>query len=121
MAKPKSKGTSAFVPTQFVTCNLTPDEKKFFPDWRKKNADLMDDLMIEIMQTNHKVAFSFNGQTDSFIVSVTGKPEDCNNASKCYTSHGQDYLTALWVALFKFHHIWKRGVWEEVDDAADFG
>lgn len=111
----------AFTPTTFVRCELTAEEKKNVPEFIRKNTSNLDDLVVEVLQTNHKISFSFNGQTDSFICSVTGKPEDCNNASKCYTSHAKDYATALWVALFKFHVVWQRGVWEEVESDSDFG
>lgn len=111
----------AFTPTTFVRCELTAEEKKDVPEFIRKNTSNMDDLVVEVLQTNHKISFSFNGQTDSFICSVTGKPEDCNNASKCYTSHAKDYATALWVALYKFHVVWQRGVWEEVESGSDFG
>lgn len=110
-----------FTGTTFVRCDLQSEDKKHVTEFIKKSNASLDDLVIEVLQTNHKISFSFNGQTDSFICSVTGKPEDCNNASKCYTSHAKDYATALWVALYKFHVIWKRGVWEEIETDSDFG
>jgi len=121
MAKRSNASSSGFTPTTFVKCDLTSEDKKHVTEFIKKSAASMDDLVIEVLQTNHKISFSFNGQTDSFICSVTGKPEDCNNASKCYTSHAKDYVTALWVALYKFHVIWKRGPWEAVETDSDFG
>jgi len=121
MAKRNNASSSTFTPTTFVKCDLSAEEKKHVPEWIKKNEKSLDDLVIEVLQTNHKISFSFNGQTDSFICSVTGKPEECNNASKCYTSHAKDYATALWVALYKFHVIWQRGVWEEIETDSDFG
>ena len=121
MAKRNQKATSDYAPIQFIRCDLAAEEKKNVPEYIKKNRDHFDDLVIEVLQTNHKISFSFNGQTDSFICSVTGKAEECNNASKCYTSHAKDYATALWVALFKFHVVWQRGVWEEVETDSDFG
>ncbi len=121
MPRNNKSNQPAFTPTTFVRCELTSEEKKDVPEFIRKNSSSLDDLVVEVLQTNHKISFSFNGQTDSFICSVTGKAEDCNNASKCYTSHAKDYATALWVALYKFHVIWKRGVWEEVESTGDFG
>lgn len=107
--------------TEFVSCTLTTEDKKAFPTWQAKNAEHLDDFVIGLLQTNHKVSFSFSEGNDSFICSVTGKPEDCNNASKCFTSHAKDYTTALWVALYKHYVIWQNGVWESTADENDFG
>ena len=117
----KKKPDLAFTPTAFIRCELTAEDRKAVPDFIKKSQSDLDDLIIEVLQANHKISFSFNENTDSFICSVTGKPEGCDNASKCYTSHAKDYSMALWVALYKYHVIWKRGVWEEVDEGSDFG
>jgi len=122
MPKPTKKSSkSSQFSTEFVTYALSSDDKKAFAAWQKKNLEHLDDLVVGLLQTNHKVGFSFNENTDSFICSVTGKPEDCNNASKCFTSHAKDYATALWVALFKHYVIWNNGVWESLSDTEDFG
>jgi len=117
----KSKGKANAFSTEFVTYTLSSDDKKAFPVWQKKNLEHLDDLIVGLLQTNHKISFSFSEGNDSFICSVTGKPEDCNNASKCYTSHAKDYSTALWVALYKHYIIWDNGVWESLADSEDFG
>lgn len=111
----------SFTPVTFVQCQLTAEEKEHFKGWQAKELKNLDNMVIEVVQTGHKISFSYSDNSDSFIVSVTGKPEDCINASRCYTSHAKDYGTALWVALYKFHVLWNRGVWENVDTAADFG
>jgi len=114
-------GKAPFASIDFVQYSLTSEDKQNFLAWQTKNTKLLDTLVIELLQTNHKIGLSFNDQTDSFVCSVTGKQEECINASKCFTSHAKDYGTALWVALFKHHVVWDRGVWESLDDAADFG
>lgn len=119
MARKKSQQT--FEPVTFVRFELTAEDKKAYAKWAETMRNNVDDLVTEVLQANHKISWSFNGQTDSFITSVTGKQEDCINASRCYTSHAKDYFTSLMVALYKYHVIWKRGVWEEVDSEADFG
>lgn len=122
MPKPRGKnGNNSFTPTSFVHCVLSVEEKKEFTTWGKKEADNLDTLVIEVLQANHKISFSFNDNSDSFICSITGKPEECINASRCFTSHAKDYTTSLWVALFKFHAIWRKGVWEDMSEDADFG
>lgn len=121
MPKPKKPMQNGFVPTQFVRCDLTAEDKKDYGQFVQKQEKNLDTLVIEMLQANHKISFSFNGTTDSFICSVTGKPEDCDNASKCYTSYAKDYVTSLWVAVFKYHVIWKAQAWEEFASEADFG
>lgn len=121
MARKSSKNHKEFQAATFVRYELTAEDRKAVPEFAKKNAGSIDDLITEVLQSNHKISFSFSDQTDSFICSVTGKPEGCDNASRCYTSHAKDYTMALWVALYKFHIVWQRGVWEELDAAEDFG
>ena len=121
---PRTKGKkseSLFTAISFIQCSLTTEEKKHFTEWHKKQETALDTLVIEVLQSGHKIGFSFNDNTDSFVVSCTGKPDECINASKCYTSHGKDYGIALWVALYKFHVLWRKGVWEDVSDDDDFG
>jgi len=121
MARGKKGSKTPQFNTEFVRVELTAQDKKDFARWMEKPLVPMDDLITEVLQANHKISWSFSDHTDSFICSVTGKPEDCDNAGKCYTSHAKDYVTALWVALYKYHVIFKKGVWEHVGEEADFG
>jgi hypothetical protein len=121
MARKKKSNQSTFTPIEFIRFELTADDKKDLLKWCDKERENFDLLCTEVVQTGHKMSMSFNDQNDSFICSVTGKPEECDNASRCYTSHGKSWAVAQWVALYKFHVIWKKGVWESVDDASDFG
>ena len=107
--------------TEFVRCELDADDKKKFAAWSKNPGQTADDLLIEVLQANHKVSYSFSDHNDSFIVSVTGKPEDCDNAKKCYTSHAKDPITAFWVAMYKYHVIWNKEPWEASEETEDFG
>jgi len=121
MARGKKPNKSTFTPVEFVRCELSSDERKDVPRFIKASDGELDTLVIEVLQSGHKIGFSFSDHNDSFVVSVTGKPEDCINASRCFTSHGKDYVTALWVAMYKFHVVWKKGVWEADDNQEDFG
>lgn len=121
MPRAKKPAKRDFVPTTFVRCELSSDEKKDVPRFMGAMSDELDTLVIEVLQSGHKIGFSFSEHNDSFVCSVTGKPDDCINASMCFTSHAKDYTTALWVALYKFHMIWQKGVWEEGEPESDFG
>lgn len=121
MARGKGSKKSPKFNTEFVRCELTSEDKKAFAQYVKAPPVDINTLVTEVLQSNHKISFSFSEHNDSFIVSITGKPDDCINAEKCFTSHAKDYTTALWVALFKFHVIFEKGVWESDGDEADFG
>ena len=121
MARGKKKPQSNNFSTTFIKCELTSDDKKKFADWVKKPPMDFDSLMNEVVHANHKISISYSEHSDSYIVSCTGKPEECDNASKCYTSHAKDITTGLWVMLYKYHAIWKGEAWEAVGEEADFG
>jgi len=121
MARGRSKKNTPQFSTEFVRCELTSEDKKHFADWVKKPPIPFDDLVNEVLDSNYKISLSYSEHNNSFICSVTGKPEDCDNSGKCYTSHAKDYITSMWVALYKFHVIWQKGVWESSGSEADFG
>ena len=121
MARGKKPSQNASWQVEFVRFELSSDDKKQLTAWVNKNKDHFDDLLTEIVQGGNKVNFSFNEQNDSFICSVTGKEDSGVNAKRCYTSHGKSWLMAAWVALYKFHVIWKGALWESVEDGEDFG
>lgn len=121
MARGKKAAQNKFGNMEFIRFELTAEDRKNLIVWAKKEHANFDDLLHTIMQQNHKVSFSFNSQNDSYICSVTGKPEDCDNAERCFTSHAKSYSQAAWVALYKYHVVWKAGVWESVDPDEDFG
>lgn len=120
MATKKNKGKAQFN-TQFVRVSLTSEDKKAIPEYRKKAEKDVNDLINQVLGEGHKISFSFSEHNDSYICSVTGKPEDCVNSNKCYTSHGKDWGTALYVALYKYFVVFKGEPWEDLDDAEDFG
>lgn len=121
MARKKQAKGSPFGNMTFIRCELDAAEKKKLVTWTQKPPASIDDLVIEVLQANHKISYSFSEHNDSFIVSVTGKQEDCDNANKCYTSHAKTPTTALWVAMYKYHEIWQKGPWENASEESDFG
>lgn len=121
MARKKSSAKSSNFSTEFIRCEITSADKDHFKTWCKQKDVVLDTLVIEILQSNHKISFSYSEHSDSFIVSLTGKQEDCDNSGKCFTSHAKDYITALWLACYKFHIIFKGQAWENVGDEDDIG
>ena len=121
MTRGKSNKKIPQFSTTFIRCELSSEDKKQFVAWQStKNLDI-DTLVIEMLQANHKISFSYSEHNDSFICSVTGKTEDCDNSGKCYTSHAKDYVTALRLAVYKFHVIFKGQAWEDLGEESDFG
>lgn len=120
MARKKSGKTPTFN-TTFVRCDLTTADKDKFKTWLKTKDLDTTGMMNDMLQTNHKISFSYSEHNDSYICSVTGKPDDCDNAGKCYTSHAKDVTTALNLAIYKFHVIFKAEAWEDIGEDADFG
>lgn len=121
MARKKNNNAAQAFSTTFVTVNLTSDQKKRIAPWRAKNQPQIDDLIVEVLQSGHKLTFSYSEHNDSFICSLTGSREECINKGLCMTSHAKDYSTALWVALYKYHETFQRGAWENIADEEDFG
>lgn len=120
MAAKRSK-PNKFEGVQFVRFELNAEDRKALPKYMEKSRDTLSDLMNQVLGTGHKISFSFSDHNDSYIVSVTGKPEGCDNANKCYTSHGKSWEVALWVSMYKFFVVWKGEVWEDLADDEDFG
>lgn len=116
----KSKGNASFS-TTFVRCELTEADRKKVGPWTQTKDFSLEDLINQALGEGHKVSLSFNDNTDSYIASVTGKPEDCVNASKCYTSHAKTWYQALQVAMYKYHVIFRGEAWEDVGEENDFG
>src|ERR1043165_8331859 len=76
----KNNDNSPFTSITFVQCNLNAAEKKEFAKWQQTEGQNLDNLVTEVLQSGHKISWSFNDNSDSFICSVTGKPEGCINA-----------------------------------------
>jgi hypothetical protein len=116
----KNKGKQNFG-VEFIAYSLTAKDKEDFRKFQAKPPMAMDNMLAQCMQDGHKVTFSFSDANDSFVCSVTGKPDMGLNAGRCYTSHAKDYTTALWVAMFKYYVIWENAVWESLASDEDFG
>lgn len=121
MARNKKKSSPQFGNMEFIRCELDAAEKKKLVAWTAKPPASIEDLVIEVLQANHKISYSYSEHNDSFIVSVTGKAEDCDNSNKCYTSHAKSPTQALWVSMYKYHEVWSKGPWENASEESDFG
>lgn len=121
MARKNAAKNKSFTQFEFVRCELNADDKKRVPEFVKSYKNSYDDPLTEALQSGHKVSLSFNETNDSFIASMSGKPDECINANKCLTAHGKSPAMALWVVLYKHVELFQSGVWEGTADDEDFG
>lgn len=63
-----------------------------------------------LLESGYRIAFSYNGQNDAFICSVTCKGDDSPNVGCTFTAFAGSWHEALIVALFK-HTVVAGGVW----------
>jgi len=106
---------------EFIRLSLSTDEKAEAKAWFDKNADTLDKAMQDVMESGHKVSFSYNETNRNVTCTFTGKPEESVNEYKMLTSFASSWWQALATNLFKYHVIFPKGVWENQEDAEDFG
>jgi len=121
MARKGAAAKKNFPTFEFIRCELNADDKKRVPEFVKSHKNVYDDLVTEALQSGHKISLSFNETNDSFIASMSGKPDECVNEKKCLTAHGKSPAMALWVVLYKHVELFQASVWESADESEDFG
>jgi len=121
MARKGAAAKKNFTAFEFIRCELNADDKKRVPEFVKSQKNTYDDLVTEALQSGHKISLSFNETNDSFIASMSGKPDECVNANKCLTAHGKSPAMALWVVLYKHTQLFQSGVWYMDEEGEDFG
>jgi hypothetical protein len=95
--------------TTFVEIAL-PDEA--WPDIQATygTGDALLDAVTECVTAGHRVSVSYNGQNDTFNVSLTGKGDSCVNDGMTLVSFATTWFDALQVAMYK-HHVIAEGEW----------
>lgn len=105
----------------FVRLTLNAAEKKGALAYQQRGADLIDASLTDVLKSGHKVSFSYNETNDAVTCTFTGKPDESVNEYRMLTSFGSSWWVALCVNLFKHEDYYKSGVWEDMDNAEDFG
>ena len=64
------------------------------------------------MSDGHRMSVTYNGQNDTFTVSLTGRGDDCPNDGMTVVSFAGTWYEALQVSMYK-HHILAEGDWSK--------
>lgn len=76
------------------------------------NEGAVYDQATKLLEAGYRLGFSYNGQNDAFICSVTCKDEASPNANKTFTAFAGSWYEALMVALYK-HYVISSGDWSK--------
>ena len=112
MARGKGKavgtGSGAGMPT-FVDVKLTAEDRERF---LVENDDLnmLGPRMQILCDAGYRWGCAWNGETQSYTVSLTCRDQESPNAGLCMTSFAKDLVTAVRLSLFK-HEVVTGGDW----------
>lgn len=105
----------------FVRVNLTKDDKTACAAWFEKAGDTLDKAMQDMLESGHKVSFSYSEINGNVTCTFTGKPDESVNEYRMLTSFASSWWQALATNLWKHNEFFKGGVWEDIADGEDFG
>jgi len=114
--KPQKKGEYTF-----VRITLASADKEAAKLYSEKSAKDVDAQITDVLQSGHKISFSYNETNDSVTCTFTGKPEESVNEYRMLTSFGSSWWVALCVNLYKHNDFFNDGVWEDMENDDDFG
>lgn len=117
----RTKKESSFGDYSFIRVSLDATEKEAAIKWVSRAADELDAALTVVLKSGHKCSFSYNETNDSVTCTFTGKPDESINEYKMLTSFASSWWQALAVNLYKFHELFKGGVWESEADEEAFG
>lgn len=126
MATPKSRlarkrGNVKKGEYTFARVNLDVKEKKEAKAYCEKPMDEIDVAMTNLLHSGYKISFSYSESNDNVTCTFTGKPDEAVNEFRMLTSFGTTWFIALCVNLYKHWEFFGAGVWEDTEDADDFG
>jgi len=104
---------------EFVRGELNADQKKDAAAWIKKHGDDYSPLLDDLLASDYKLSMSFDAYNDTFVVSLTGKPDNLQNAGKILTGRGKSWFLGLMSMLYKYHVMFKGGAWISDNAATD--
>jgi len=118
----KSKPSeSDFGKYEFVSCDLSAEDKKTAKAWIEANTTELGALLHDAVASDYKFSLSFSSEHDTFTACLTGKPDQAHNAYKILTSRHRDWIIAALSCLYKHQVIFKSGVWEGDEKGGDDG
>lgn len=105
----------------FVRMSLTADEKKECAAWFEKSAETLDRKLQDVIESGHKISFSFNETNQNVTCTFTGKPDESVNEYRMLTSFASSWWQALATNLWKNEVYFQDGVWEDAENDEEFG
>lgn len=107
---------------EFVRGELNAEQKKDASTWMKKNQDDYSPMLDDLLANDYKLSMSFDSYNDTFVISLTGKPDNKHNAGKILTGRGKTWYLGLMSMLYKHHVLYKGAAWisDTPDDEGDF-
>jgi hypothetical protein len=118
-AKKTAKKETPRIEYEFVRGELTSDQKAAAKIWIDKHGSDLEILMGDVIASEHKISLSYDDYNDTFVASITGKPENAYNAGKILTGRGKTWYLAIMSALFKHHVIFDLKAWSDSNKADD--
>jgi hypothetical protein len=119
-ARKPAKKSFEKIEYEFVRGELNADQKKDAAAWMKKHGDDYAPLLDDLLASDYKLSMSFDAYNDTFVISLTGKPDNAHNAGKILTGRGKSWFLGLMSMLYKHHVLFKGGAWVS-DSASDDG
>lgn len=92
----------------FVNIRLDDQQKEEFADWFERNGSDIPLMLDDILGAGMKVAFAYDRENESYVVTFTGALVSNSNERYCATSRAGTFDKCLGVACFK-HGILAQG------------
>lgn len=96
---------------EFVKGELSTDQKAEAKIWIDKNGDDYAPLVGDLLASDYKLSMSYDSYNDTFVISLTGKPDNKYNAGKILTGRGRTWYLGLMSVLFKHNVVFNSGTW----------
>lgn len=118
---PMVKQSQPFRPIDFVTINLTEEQRNLFGSWVDSVSADLDDLLSALLQQNKKLSVSYVESSDSFCASVTDRDSGSINYNCCVSSFHRTAVEAVWLAIYKVMYLHPEKQWSTLDRNASWG
>lgn len=92
----------------FINIRLDDQQKAEFADWFDRNGQDVPLMLDDILAEGMKVAFAYDRENQSYVVTFTGALVGGSNERYCATSRAGTFDKCLGVACYK-HGILARG------------
>ena len=117
MSKKKQTSTG----WRFININLTAEQKAAYKANGEREPQSIIDDMVYLLETRHKMSWSYSPENDMFIASVTCKDEESPNYQATVTARHQTPLLATDVLLYKILEVIGSSEWDFAETTDDWG